>query len=211
MTNDEGLQRIEKALAGLGSEHVPREGWEARVLDEIRKPSASREPEASLWRRWLQTADLRMRRRLLVWTSSVLAAAAGLVIFVRLTGPEDFAPSVTYRPGQSQQMRGRGESPHLGDIAEVTVTGGEHRAVWIYHHDQLEFTCPGELRPDGATCSADGDKLTAEMPLALPGDYAILMLADDEPLPEPTGLYDSDHAAAAKAGAEIEPREFDVN
>jgi hypothetical protein len=170
--DERAQRRIEKALAELGSEHHPPPGWEARVL----------------------AATVRRRRRRWVAAGSLVAAAAAVLV---LWGIKDRSS-----PGVELQLAFihggepvRGDAVHLGDAVIATARGGRHRAVWIYHEDQLLLACPG-----ASGCSQEGDALTATARLDRLGEYHIVALADDEPLPTPRGSHDSDVADATRAG-----------
>jgi hypothetical protein len=171
--DERAQRRIEKALAELGSEHHPPPGWEARVL----------------------SATVRRRLRRWVAAGSLVAAAAALLLW---WGPKDRSSA-----GVELQLafmhggdRVRGDAVHLGDSVIATARGGRHRAIWIYHEDQLLLACPG-----GSGCSKEDGALIATARLDRLGEYHIVALAHDEALPRPRGDYDTDVAAATRAGA----------
>lgn len=170
----EPIERIEAALRGLGAEHEPPVGWEARVL-------AATAPRKPL--RW--------------WWFAAPAAALAVVVIVILQGPGEpgLQIALTYTPG-SVAVRGDA-SMHVGDIVHATATGGgPHYAVWIYRNDALVLTCPGARQ-----CRISRDAITADATLTM-GKYTIVALSSDSPLPPPAGRYDADLARAREAGAE---------
>jgi hypothetical protein len=168
---DRAIARLEGALADAGREHEPPPHWEARVLTAIDEA-----PRAAPGRWWMLLFP-------------AIAAAAAIIIYVswpRTPAPPQLAIALTVERGGPIM---RGNSAHVGDTIHVTATGGAgaHRAVWIYRDDrELVAVCAGD-----APCA---------FPITARGEYAIVLVVTDAPLPTPHGPFDADVAAAAQAG-----------
>ena len=171
----EPIARIEAALTRLGAEHEPPVGWEARVL----AATAARKQ-----RPW--------------WRFAVPAVALAVIAIYVVVRP----PAKSQEPqlALNLEKRGavvRGSAAHVGDIMHPTATeGGHYRAVWVYRAEQLLLACPG-----AAQCRSSGDATIADVDLSLIGEYTIVALASDAPVPPPMGTLDTDVANAEKTGA----------
>jgi hypothetical protein len=170
------MARIEAALAGLGAEHEPPAGWEARVLAAV--STAAPRPKPRLW--WLLFA-----------APAVAAAVIALVIILRppRTGPLQLALAV-----DRNTTLVRGGVYHQGDVVRATATGGgPYRAVWVYRDDALVVACPG-----APSCRSTKDGLTAEVTLKLLGEYKVVAVASRSStaaIPAPGGTFDLDVAS----------------
>lgn len=177
--------RLEDALRAAGSEHEPPAGWEDRVL------------AATIGTRAAAPAPAPARRRARWWMFAApalaMAAAAAVYLWWPRGGaapPQQLALAITVEHGGPIV---RGTTAHPGDTLIVTATGGAaHRVVWVYRDDrELVTTCESSCR----------------VPLTARGDYSVVAVSSDAPLPAPHGSLDEDVAAAAKLGAAytIEP------
>jgi hypothetical protein len=184
------IARIEQALSQLGSEHVPPEGWEARVLAATQK----RKPRA----RWL-------------WSVPPVVVLALIVVWLIVPrGDDQPAPrrlDITLADGADAGAgRAMSAAPdaegavtvhgHPGQRLHAEASGGRgFRSIWIYRDASLVMACPG-----GASCQVSADKVVAELTLQA-GAYEILELVSRLPLPLPMGALDRDLGRALEAGA----------
>ena len=183
----EPLARIEAALSRLGAEHEPPLGWEARVL------AATATPHRRAW--WWFAAP------------PLLAAAAAAVIVLLPPGkPSALQLAMEVEKG-STVVRMRGPEPQLGDVVHATATGGgSHRGVWVYHDEtELVLQCPA-----GPHCRHTDDTVIADIALAAIGTYQIVALSSSAALPVPTGRFDEDLAAAARANVTMSRQELTI-
>jgi hypothetical protein len=190
MTEDQGLQRIEKALSGLGSQHVPPAGWEARVL----AATVGSPPRPS----WL-------RRLVLVGAPVAVAVAVLLIVIPHDTPAAPLKLSWVKTKSSGTALRADNELQR-GDVVRITASGGEHRALWVYCDRKLILDCSNR----DAGCSETDNELTAPLELNQIDDYVMVALSDDEPLERPKGSYDADVAHALEAGATVERHEFTI-
>ena len=175
-SNERRDQRIEAALARLGAEHEPRVGWEARVMAAVATPR----------RRWWMYAG-----------PAVAFAAAAAVALVVVRPPP---PALALNVGVQRSALYRGNEASAGDVAHIAVTGGKGpRAIWVYHEEvQLVLRCPGDPR-----CRISDDSTEADLTLSSAGTYTVVGLTAASGLPQLTGSYDADTAAAKDAGLEV--------
>jgi hypothetical protein len=123
----EPIARIEAALAGLGAEHEPPVGWEARVL----AAAGARQP-----RRWW-------------WALAPVAVLAVLVLALWRRSPDPIALGLDVAVEGGPLVRGG--AAHIGQTAHAVATGSaRYRALWIYRRDRLVAACPGDPRCQGA-------------------------------------------------------------
>jgi hypothetical protein len=176
--------RLEEALRSIGSELAPPAGWEDRVLAATVGPAHVAAPAPRRARWWMFAAP-------------ALACAAAAAVY--LWWPRSTLPVQQLALAVSVEHGGpivRGTTAHPGDTLVASTTGGAaHTAIWIYRDDhELVMSC---------TSSPCRVTLTAR------GDYSIVALSSDAPLPTPHGTLDDDVSAAAKSGATytIEPVE----
>jgi hypothetical protein len=184
----EPISRVEAALARLGAEHEPPAGWEGKVLAQI---------EQGRW--W---------RRLLRWKIAIpMAATATAAIVIVLLIPRDRALDLALDVRKSGKvLRGGAGGADVGDGMRAIATGGDgHRAVWVYHDDRLVAACPGR-----SACISTEDETVAELELKLAGHYLVVALTSRSPIAAPGGAYDSDVAAAQRAGAKLTYRDVKV-
>jgi len=145
-------ERIERAIAELGSEHEPPIGWEARVL------AASASTPKRRW--WL-------------FAVPVVALAAVIVVVIGLRGEGTRRPLALAVAIEASGAVVRGTTAKPGDTVQATASGGAgQRAVWIYRGDrELVVACAG-AKPCRATLASVGTytvvALTAKQPLPAP-------------------------------------------
>lgn len=174
--NQRSHERIEAAIAQLGSEYEPPPGWEARVL------AATREAPRRRW--WMFAGP-----------AVALAAAAAIALYLLPGKPPQLA--LEYKLVHAGTTRGTDETGVVGDLAKIKAAGAA--AIWIYHDDgKLVLRCPG-----APACRSAGDALEVDVKIARVGQYKYV--AVDKPLPaaELPGDYSGDVAAARNADAKI--------
>jgi len=177
------IARIEEALAGLGAEHEPPRGWEARVLAATAPPKQ---------RRWW------------VFAAPAVALAAVAVFVLRWPREPGFELAITF-DRDSVVVRGD-VSPHVGDVAHATaIGGGPNCAVWIYRDDALVMACPG-----GAKCRSSSTSTSADVTLTI-GTYWIVALRASSPIAMPAGKIDLDLARAQDEGATLARKHLTVH
>ena len=190
--------RLERAIAQLGAEHEPPPGWEAKVLAAIESPRAAA-PERRPWlRRWWPAIP-----------TAVLAAAV-LVLVLRPTRPEALKLVVATRAGDPSRGAMRGgdqlDDVPLGNLIDISVRGGEHRAVWVYRDSaRLVAACPRD-----ASCETADGALRLVWKVDQIGRYQVVALTGSQALPEPTGDYERDLAALVHGNIDNQTREFQV-
>jgi hypothetical protein len=187
MSDDAAVIRIEGALRGFMAARRSPRGWEERVLAVGRRTQARR-----------------------TWMLAVggLAAAASLTA-VGLRGspmwPGQTPPLALSVVVERSEPNVRAQVVGKGSIVTATVSGGRHRALWIYRaDDDLRVACPG------VRCESEGGAMAARVPLDSVGTYTIVALASDAPIPAPHGSLDADVAAARRAGATDEQKQLDA-
>ncbi len=224
-------QRIIATLGELHAEARPRDDWQRRVLTSIREPTspviaaasaasvaaaatvAAAAPSSSSEAPSLPAAGgaqgalapvipLFRRRSFQVGAGGALAAAAALVLWVKSpgTGP---SPQLLVEISDSGRRPERGPSRQgetrgaVGSTLRISAQSkAPHRALWIYRGDKhLVLACPGP------GCAASDDELTAELVVPLAGEYQVVALWSQHPIPAPAGQRDEDLAAAERAGA----------
>lgn len=177
------MQRIEAALAGLGAEHEPPPGWEARVLAAV---------GATRRRWWVYAAP-----------GVALAAAAAIALVVLRPPPP---PALALNVEVKHSARFRGDELNVGDVAHIAVSGGRAaRAIWVYREGvQLVLRCPGD-----ATCRISDASTEVDLTLRSVGTYNVVALTGDH-LPTPTGNHGADTAAALGAGLDVRQDHLNV-
>ena len=184
---DPALARIEDALRHLGQEHSPAADWQARVLAATADANGRALPTA----RGSGTFDFVARRsgrlRLVLVPAFAAAAAIALFVWVEQKPQPTAVAELALVVDVEHKATVRGDDAHKGDVLHVRTSG----AVWIYRNNERVLGCPGD-----AACSADGATYT----IPSLGDYEIVALAADAPLPASVGDYDSDLAAVKAAG-----------
>jgi hypothetical protein len=183
--DEPALQRIEKALRDLGSEHTSPPGWENHVL----AATTRRRPH-----RWIALGAV------------VAAAAAVLLWWSGSDRPGPGGPLVVELSRGDRPEVVRGDSLRVGDTVRVTVRGGRHRAIWLYHRKKLMMACPGAL-----SCADTAEAFTLTMTVDTVGEYTAVALSwDDAAPPAPKGTFDDDVAAAIGARATEKRETFTV-
>lgn len=179
----EPIARIEAALAGLGAEHEPPAGWEARVL-------AATAPRTRTWPRWW-------------WLCAPIGAIAGLVFWLVPEGTQQLALVVALDSGPVV----RGSAARQGQVMHVTATGGgAYREIRIYRDDVLEVVCPRDLACRGAEgADLKLDRTGSYQVVALASSSPIPPPSPPSDASHP-GTLDKDLASASRAGVEIQQR-----
>jgi len=132
-------------------------------------------------------------------------AAAGACIVLGLAS-QDMRPSAAVQlelvvdvESVGPPLRAGRDAAHVGDIVHATAGGGAaHRALWVYHDEQLVVACPGA--PD---CRDAAGATTVDVVLRARGTYVIVAATSATALAGPRGSYDADAAAAETAGAKV--------
>jgi hypothetical protein len=180
------------ALAAVGDQRRPPEGWQAQVWARIERDEALGRQQRSLR---------------LAAAGTAVAIAAALVLYVRTGVPADGAPRIEIVAGATAM---RSTSARVGDRIRVRV--GDGMAVWLYREDRsliarCDASVPTGLAP-GPRCAVGKDGLALESDLAAPGRYQVVVLP--RAAPPPSGNLDRDVAAAAGRGLEFRLTEVDV-
>jgi len=189
---DQGEARIEAALSRLGAEHEPPPGWEARVLAAL-GPERRRRP----W--WVFAAP----------GLAVAVSAAIVVLVVRPPKQRELEVAVRRKDLHQPLPVTRSAQPdeyQIGETIQVTVSGGAHRALWVYRDDrELVIACPR-----APACQSLDDGISVDFVLKTVGEYKVFALSANASPPEPSGNYDADTAAIMRARIEPQVRKFHV-
>ncbi|HEY6174400.1 MAG TPA: hypothetical protein VIX73_08160 [Kofleriaceae bacterium] len=170
----EADDRIEQALARLGSEYEPPFGWEARVL-------ASTRASPPWWR----------------YAVPGLAAGAVAVCAIALWPAEAPAFALSVEVQHPEPVRGR--EGQVGDLVRIAATGGAaERAIWVYRDGMLVLRCPG-----ASSCAVSPTAIQVDFVPRQVGTYTVVALTARAALPVPAGDYDDAAAAVRRAGIEV--------
>lgn len=169
----ESLERAIRSLPVLSSPAA----WQREVLAKV-------DAEVPVRRR---------RRAALAVAIPVLAAAAGIVLWLALRRPDE--PPASVAALQLEVRRGarimRTTTASRGDTLVVRGSAEGDAELWIYRDQELVTRCPGDAACRGSSA--------AELVLEVAGRYrAILVL--DRPS-GPPGRLNEDLAALQRAGA----------
>jgi hypothetical protein len=199
------LRRIALAIGSLHAEAKPSPDWQERVLASLptdaagaavpAAPAASSSP-----RRWLRYAPLCAAAALLMIWAPWQPRAAARTLVVEL----DATTVVT-----------RGEAPRPGSRVKVAaVSGAAHRALWIFRdRAELVMACDEAAvaaSSQAARCLRSDDRLSTALEIALVGEYVVVALWSDAPIPLPSSSRDESLAAARRAGATAQSQSFRV-
>lgn len=189
------ISRIEAALARLGAEHEPPQGWEERVI----AATVDRKRSRWWWRWWLMPLP-------------AAAVAALVLLFVRPTSTNpllSLRSAVAGVEAHAEQagMR-RGESAgSVGDVLTARAThDGAHGALWIYRDGRLALRCPQDQG-----CWGFVGQTVAALKLTHQGEYLIVSLTSEREIPMPRGDYGEDVAAAKEADARDSEKRISVH
>ena len=180
------ISRIEAALARLGAEHEPPQGWEAKVL------AATVDRKQPRWRwGWL-------------WWVPVPAAALAALVLVLWPSASSMRRSPWFAStagvdvdGERAGVRRAASSLSVGDVLTARATHDQvHGALWIYRDGGLQLACP---RDPG--CWSFAGQTIAALKLTRRGEYKIVSLTSEREIPMPRGDYGQDVAVAKSAGA----------
>jgi hypothetical protein len=180
-----------------------------RVLSADRTPELSRPPAArrpGARRGWLAGG-------------SILAAAVALLLLwptPTRTRPEllvEIAPS-SEPSGEGQLPAVRGDHHRIGTRLRVSANdAAPHRALWVFR-SSLEASDPSTdtllIQCPGSDCVLEKGVLSTELNVRLTGNYVLVALWSDAPLPPPEASRDESLAAAARAGAAQRSHSFTV-
>lgn len=199
------LQRIARAIGELKEEARPPSGWQARVLASVRAEEAAKaeaekadeasDASSSAWR-WARYASLGAAAALmLIWAPWKSAQEQRLVV-------ELDATTVTTRGAD----RGVEEVRSGSRVKVAAMSGAAHRALWVFRdRNQLVLACPA-----APSCASTEGSLGAALEVALVGEYVVVALWSDAPLPLPSNERDESLAAARRAGATVQSQSFRV-
>jgi hypothetical protein len=220
-------QRIAAAIGALGADARPSADWQSRVLAGIRARTPTAPPveaaaaAASVSPATASTAaapapasaaaaapadpgmapviPLHRRRvfRVVTASTTMVAAAAALLLWVR--GPKTgLSPQLLVEiTSTAKPERISGERARVGATLRFSArSAAPHRALWIFRGaNELVLSCPGQ------GCALEAQALTAELVVPLVGEYRVVALWSDAPIPAPSGARDADLAAAESAKA----------
>jgi hypothetical protein len=138
-------------------------------------------------------AAIAVKRRRPWWQFAVPALCVAAAAAIYLAWPRGAAPREPLQLAMTVESGGptvRGTQAHIGDTVHVRASGGAaHHAIWIYREErELVMACA-----DDAPC---------DFHLTSRGDYSVVALSSDTPLPTPRATLDTDVAAAVQAGAQ---------
>jgi hypothetical protein len=203
----EALRRIEIGLSQQAAGREPRPGWQAGVFARIAEREASREPaEAGRKPPAAPPRKSLVKRLLDRWTIALPTAAAFAAVTLLALWPRTpLAPALalaihtTHRHDTQPTLAAGVEHYDVGDTIEAVARGGgPARALWIYRNDRdLVLVCPGDER-----CQATDSQLSASFTIPLTGNYHVLAMTAQAPIPAPNGTYATDLATAQQAGAQ---------
>ncbi len=200
------LQRITAALGGMSGGARPAADWQARVLAKVRQEAAAK-AAAAAQEKLDEEAQLALG-----WKHAIptLAAAAIMLLW---WGPwrsaqlprqleVEMEASTVVRRGE----RDGGSAANLGSrVTVAAVSDAPYRAVWVFRgRDALALSCPGR------GCSSTESRLSAALTIDLVGEYTVVALWSEQPLPTPGADRDAALAAAARAGATVQSQKFRV-
>lgn len=150
----------------------------------------------------------RARRRTIIYLAPVLAAAAGVAIWLGAArGREPAMPLEATLAIEHRGVATRGSVAHVGDMLQSTVRGEKHRAIWVYLGTrEVVIACPGR-----AECTSKDDSLELELGVPVPGQYSIITIGSAQPIMAPHGPLDRMLSSIAASGAHFEIRRIDVN
>lgn len=200
------LQRITAALGGMNGGAKPAADWQARVLAKVRQEAAAKAATAAQEQRdgeaqlalgfWHAMPTLCAAAIMLVWWSPWRASSLPRQLEVEMEA------SSVVRRGE----RDGGGAASLGSrVTVAAVSDAPYRAVWVFRgRDQLVVSCPGR------GCSSTEDRLSAALTIELVGEYTVVALWSEAPLPEAGADRDAALAAAARAGATVQRQKFRV-
>jgi hypothetical protein len=168
--------------------------------------------QVRVWSRIAHEETKRARRS--YWLGGGLAAACALAVVWLLavhrdpgSPPWQVAAASSDRPSIeiiSGTLAQRSTSARVGDRVRISVPhGGEVR---IYRADRLMLRCPAWQRSAG--CTLDRAGLVAELELATPGEYQLVMILSLTA--EPVGTLDGDLAAVVSLGGYYRVTELSV-
>ncbi len=159
------FQRLERLIAKAHGDAQPPPGWEARL-------------EAVVTR-----GQRRSKSSRAAWVGAGVLAAAALGVFVLRAGPEgEPKSSVTALVELPTGMRAA--SAAVGGKYRIETRAWKEARVWL-NGKTLVGRCPG-----GPACEGSGPSLRLNVPLAVAGEYRVMVLkaGEGEPLDEPATL-----------------------
>ncbi|HVV82949.1 MAG TPA: hypothetical protein VHE35_07700 [Kofleriaceae bacterium] len=179
-------RRLTDALADVGTDVRPRDGWEEEVLAKVRAPRRNR------W--WLGAG-----------VGGALVAAAIVLLVVNGRKPTVLEASIDQVPSGSTTRGGPGGWTSGDNIFAISdVKGG---AVWIYrtdeHTDRLVLGCDGaSIAPP--RCVRHGRGVRTMEPTAV-GHYEVIAFDTAAPGPAPAHYDDAKAALIRTGGAKTLP------
>lgn len=183
-----------------------RAAYEGMVRDLGALGADARPPADYRAQVWARIAERRAPRRYGRWVwlvpIPVLAAVALLLLVSRSPGSGErplLRYTITPRPDAPPM---RGELARPGNLLSLQATTADARVaeLRVYRGDrQLVLRCATE-----PPCERRDGRLSATVTLDGRGDYHVLLLTSDAPLPAPLPALSRDIAAAEQAGAAVE-------
>lgn len=201
-------ERCQEGLLGREDEEDIVGGMGAQVR---RSPASVTRPE--------------QRSRTVLYLAPILAAAAAIAIWLGNSGAHPSRPiELSLVIGHVDTTTQRGNAPRagddaapaadamlrtmarVGDVLRSAARGAVHRARLVYRDNrELVIACPGD-----PACSSSKDELALELHLSGAGEYSIIAIGSDEPVPAPRASVDVMLSAVVSAGAHFERRVVDV-
>lgn len=198
------LQRITAALGGMSGGARPAADWQARVLAKVRQEAAAK-AAAAAQEKLDEEAQLALGWKHAIPT--LAAAAIMLLWWGPWRAPSSLRQLEVEMEASSVARRGEGDgAASLGSrVTVAAVSDAPYRAVWVFRgRDALALSCPGR------GCSSTESRLSAALTIELVGEYTVVALWSEQPLPTPGADRDAALAAAARAGATVQSQKFRV-
>lgn len=189
----EQYARLERDLTDLGLDDRPPANYQARVWARIAERRTATKPWYQRW--W--------------WLVLPAPVVAAMAIILALPDERANLDMVELRydivqPSDAIRRRGHGTA-RPGDVLSLHASTGEARKteLRVYRgEDELVLQCSNE-----PPCERRDGTLLAKTVLLSRGEYQVLLLASDEPLPAPAPSLAHDIAMAEQRGAVIERSE----
>jgi len=168
--------------------------WKARVWTRI----ARFEPPSSRWRRLLHRVAHGRRFRQRPWWQAGTAFALACAVWLILRDHRGLTvDGHTYvEVLSSGSAAERTTLPHVGDRIQITVRAGDE--IRVYRADRLVLRCSAQAVAAG--CTAAADRTVAQLTIAAPGGYQLVVITP--PTAPPAGSIELDLRDVVQAGGE---------